>query len=92
MLCSSLVVVLHRGLVDANALGSNDFPDALFKEKQVVLCDSVRLRDHRDEVHARAEALHDLNIKWLQTKDLVSFRERSTTRISAYVCPVGRMK
>lgn len=92
MLCSNLIIGLNRGLVDANSLGGDDFPDALFEEEEIVLCDSIRLGDHGDEVHARTEALHDFNIEWLQAKDLVSFWERSTTRIPTYVCPVGRMK
>ena len=66
MLCSSLVVGLNRGLVNADALCGDNLPDALLEDKEVILGEGVGFRNDRDEVDTRAKALHDLNVKWLQ--------------------------
>ena len=66
MLRRSLVIGIDGRRVDADALRGHDLADALLVDRQVVLGKRVRLGDDGDQVHTRAEALHDLDIKRLQ--------------------------
>ncbi|KAI6755223.1 hypothetical protein HG531_004329 [Fusarium graminearum] len=63
VLGSGLVVLLDRGLVDLDVLGLDDRDNL---GKLVGRAESISLGDNRDQVNARAEALHDLNIERLE--------------------------
>lgn len=66
VLGSGLVVLLDRGLVDLDVLGLDDRDNSLLELGQVGRAESISLGDNRDQVNARTEALHDLNIERLE--------------------------
>lgn len=67
MLGSSLVVGLDRGLVNTDPLCGDDFPDTLLEDEEIVLGEGVGFGNDGNQINTRAEALHDLNVKRLQT-------------------------
>lgn len=64
---SCLVIILKRGLVDLDALGVNDGAHSRLELGQVSGAQGVCLGNHGNQVDARAEPLHDLNVEWLQS-------------------------
>lgn len=67
MLSGGLVVLLNRWLVDLDALGLNDSSDALLEGGQVSRAESISLGNHWNQVDARAESLHNLDVERLQS-------------------------
>ena len=79
----SVLLVVQRGRIDADALCIDDLPDlqqrlveidgeisfsyALFEREEVVLGERIGLCDDGDEIDTCAEALHDFNIQRLET-------------------------
>lgn len=67
VLCSGLVLSLDGGLINANSLRGDDLPDALLEDEEIILGHSVGFGDDGEKIDTRAETLHDLNVKRLQT-------------------------
>src|SRR4051794_38057919 len=60
------IIFLNRWLVDLDSLCLDHVPDTVLEANKILGGQRVGLGHDRNEVHAGGEALHDLNVEWLQ--------------------------
>jgi len=69
MLDGSIIIIGVNGRsVNADALGMDNFTNALLEDKQVVRGEGVSFCNNWNQVDARAKALHNFNIQRLQAE------------------------
>lgn len=66
MLCSSLIVILDRWLIDLDALSFNNISNTMLESGEVGGRQGIGFRDDRNQIDTCAETLHDFDVERLQ--------------------------